>query len=112
MAPCVDFSIFSLGLHSHQVVIDVGINRVEDSSRKRGYRLAGDVHFQKAKERASLITPVPGGPEACLLKISDLPWIYHGFTMDLPGIYHGFTMDLPWIHLKCMMARTSRDHLG
>ncbi|CAL1139130.1 unnamed protein product [Cladocopium goreaui] len=43
------------------VVIDVGINRVEDSSRKRGYRLAGDVHFEKAKERASLITPVPGG---------------------------------------------------
>ena len=111
MAPCVDFSIFSLGLHSHQVVIDVGINRVEDSSRKRGYRLAGDVHFQKAKERASLITPVPGGPEA-LLKISDLPWIYHGFTRDLPWIYQGFTMDLPWIHLKCMMARTSRDHLG
>lgn len=43
------------------VVIDVGINRVSDSTRKRGYRLVGDVHFDSAKERASLITPVPGG---------------------------------------------------
>eukprot|EP00438_Fugacium_kawagutii_P003310 Skav223908 [mRNA] locus=scaffold5126:128762:140559:- [translate_table: standard] len=40
------------------VVIDVGINRVDDSSRPRGYRLAGDVHFESAKGRASLITPV------------------------------------------------------
>ena len=44
-----------------EVVIDVGINRVEDSSRKRGYRLTGDVHFDTAKDKASLITPVPGG---------------------------------------------------
>ena len=43
------------------VVIDVGINRVEDSSVKRGYRLAGDVDFESAREVASLITPVPGG---------------------------------------------------
>ncbi|MBS1262162.1 MAG: Bifunctional protein FolD protein [Calditrichaeota bacterium] len=43
------------------VVIDVGINRVEDASRKRGYRLVGDVEFEAAHERASLITPVPGG---------------------------------------------------
>ena len=43
------------------VVIDVGVNRVEDASRKRGYRLVGDVDFEGASERASLITPVPGG---------------------------------------------------
>ena len=43
------------------VVIDVGVNRVEDSSRPRGYRLAGDVAFDEALERAEAITPVPGG---------------------------------------------------
>ncbi len=43
------------------VVIDVGVNRVEDPSRKRGYRLVGDVDFDAVKEKASLITPVPGG---------------------------------------------------
>lgn len=43
------------------VVIDVGINRVADASRKSGYRLVGDVHFESAREKASLITPVPGG---------------------------------------------------
>jgi len=43
------------------VVIDVGVNRVEDASRKRGYRLVGDVDFEAVKEKASLITPVPGG---------------------------------------------------
>lgn len=43
------------------VVIDVGINRVDDPSRKRGYRLVGDVDFEAVKEKASAITPVPGG---------------------------------------------------
>ncbi len=43
------------------VVIDVGINRVDDPSQKRGYRLVGDVHFESAKEVAGWITPVPGG---------------------------------------------------
>ena len=43
------------------VVIDVGVNRVEDSSRERGYRLVGDVDFDAVKEKAALITPVPGG---------------------------------------------------
>jgi methylenetetrahydrofolate dehydrogenase (NADP+)/methenyltetrahydrofolate cyclohydrolase len=42
------------------VVVDVGINRVEDSSRERGWRLAGDVHPDVA-EKASLLSPVPGG---------------------------------------------------
>lgn len=43
------------------VVIDVGINRVDDSSRKRGYRLVGDVDFEAVSEKAEAITPVPGG---------------------------------------------------
>jgi methylenetetrahydrofolate dehydrogenase (NADP+)/methenyltetrahydrofolate cyclohydrolase len=43
------------------VVIDVGVNRVEDSSRKRGYRLEGDVDFEAVSEKAEAITPVPGG---------------------------------------------------
>jgi 5,10-methylene-tetrahydrofolate dehydrogenase/methenyl tetrahydrofolate cyclohydrolase len=42
-------------------VIDVGINRVDDESAKRGYRLVGDVAFEEAKEVAAAITPVPGG---------------------------------------------------
>ncbi|KAJ8612867.1 hypothetical protein CTAYLR_002045 [Chrysophaeum taylorii] len=43
------------------VVIDVGINAVDDASRPRGYRLVGDVDFEKARRVASKITPVPGG---------------------------------------------------
>lgn len=43
------------------VVIDVGTNRVDDPSDKRGYRWVGDVDFENVKEVASAITPVPGG---------------------------------------------------
>lgn len=43
------------------VVIDVGINRVEDASRQRGYRLVGDVKFAEVAAKCSYITPVPGG---------------------------------------------------
>lgn len=43
------------------VVIDVGINRIEDSSRKSGYRLVGDVDFAAVSPIAAKITPVPGG---------------------------------------------------
>ena len=43
------------------VVIDVGVNSVEDATKKNGYRLVGDVDFEAVKEKASLITPVPGG---------------------------------------------------
>jgi methylenetetrahydrofolate dehydrogenase (NADP+)/methenyltetrahydrofolate cyclohydrolase len=43
------------------VVIDVGINRVEDPSKSRGYRLVGDVAFEEVKEIAGAISPVPGG---------------------------------------------------
>jgi len=42
-------------------VIDVGVNRIPDTTRPSGYRLAGDVDFESAKAQASLITPVPGG---------------------------------------------------
>jgi methylenetetrahydrofolate dehydrogenase (NADP+)/methenyltetrahydrofolate cyclohydrolase len=43
------------------VVIDVGINRVEDSTRERGYRIVGDVDFDAVASRCRAITPVPGG---------------------------------------------------
>ena len=43
------------------VVIDVGTNRVEDATAKKGYRLVGDVDFENVKEVASAIRPVPGG---------------------------------------------------
>lgn len=43
------------------VVIDVGVNRVRDETKKRGYRLVGDVDFEHVKEKAGFITPVPGG---------------------------------------------------
>ncbi|MFW6200180.1 MAG: bifunctional 5,10-methylene-tetrahydrofolate dehydrogenase/5,10-methylene-tetrahydrofolate cyclohydrolase, partial [Gemmatimonadota bacterium] len=43
------------------VVIDVGVNRVDDDSAERGYRLVGDVAFDEVKDVASAITPVPGG---------------------------------------------------
>lgn len=43
------------------VVIDVGITRVPDASRERGYYITGDVDFEKVSEKASFITPVPGG---------------------------------------------------
>jgi len=43
------------------VVIDVGINSVDDATKKAGYRLVGDVDFEDCKSHASLITPVPGG---------------------------------------------------
>ncbi|MCA8968634.1 MAG: bifunctional methylenetetrahydrofolate dehydrogenase/methenyltetrahydrofolate cyclohydrolase FolD [Planctomycetes bacterium] len=43
------------------VVIDVGVNRVEDASKKRGFRLVGDCDFDAIREKARAITPVPGG---------------------------------------------------
>ena len=42
-------------------IIDVGINRVEDATKKRGYRLVGDVEFDAVAPKSSHITPVPGG---------------------------------------------------
>jgi len=43
------------------IVIDVGMNRIEDDTKKNGYRLVGDVDFHAVKEKCSYITPVPGG---------------------------------------------------
>ncbi len=43
------------------VVIDVGVNRVDDPTAKRGFRLVGDVDFEAVKEKAAAISPVPGG---------------------------------------------------
>lgn len=43
------------------VVVDVGINRIEDATRPRGYRIVGDVDFESVKDSCSAITPVPGG---------------------------------------------------
>ncbi len=43
------------------VVIDVGINSMDDTSKPTGYRLVGDVHYESCAEVASMITPVPGG---------------------------------------------------
>jgi methylenetetrahydrofolate dehydrogenase (NADP+)/methenyltetrahydrofolate cyclohydrolase len=43
------------------VVIDVGINRIDDASKASGSRMVGDVAFKQAEEKASFITPVPGG---------------------------------------------------
>ena len=43
------------------VVIDVGINRIEDLTKPKGYRIVGDVDFEAVSEKASFITPVPGG---------------------------------------------------
>ena len=42
-------------------IIDVGITRVDDDTKKSGYRLAGDVHFESVSKKAAFITPVPGG---------------------------------------------------
>ena len=42
-------------------VIDVGVNRIPDASKKSGFRLVGDCDFESVKEKASFITPVPGG---------------------------------------------------
>lgn len=43
------------------VIVDVGINRIQDSTRKSGSRLVGDVDFENVKDKCSYITPVPGG---------------------------------------------------
>ena len=48
-------------VHNGVTVIDVGVNRLDDPTRKRGYRLVGDVDFPAVSEVASAITPVPGG---------------------------------------------------
>jgi methylenetetrahydrofolate dehydrogenase (NADP+)/methenyltetrahydrofolate cyclohydrolase len=48
-------------VRSGAVVIDVGINRVDDPNSPKGYRLVGDVDFERVGEKVGAITPVPGG---------------------------------------------------
>ena len=43
------------------IIIDIGINTIEDKSKKKGYRIVGDVDFEKVKNKCRYITPVPGG---------------------------------------------------
>jgi len=61
------------------VVIDVGINRVTDSTKKSGYRLVGDVDFEAVSQIASQITPVPGGvgPMTVAMLMSNTVKAYH-----------------------------------
>jgi len=56
-----DVDGFIVQLPLPKQIIDVGINRVEDDSRKAGYRLVGDVEWDSVAPKASYITPVPGG---------------------------------------------------
>jgi len=60
------------------VVIDVGVNRVEDASRKSGYRLVGDVDFEAVAEVAAAITPVPGGvgPMTVAMLLRNTLWAF------------------------------------
>ena len=43
------------------VIIDIGINTIKDNTKKKGYRLVGDVDYENVKNLASYITPIPGG---------------------------------------------------
>lgn len=68
-------------------VIDVGINRISDTSKEKGYRLTGDVHTEKAAEKAAYITPVPGGVGpmtiACLM-LNTLLCCYDFYGLSAP----------------------------
>jgi len=48
-------------IKENAVVVDVGVNRVDDATQERGYRIVGDVEFESARQVARAITPVPGG---------------------------------------------------
>jgi methylenetetrahydrofolate dehydrogenase (NADP+)/methenyltetrahydrofolate cyclohydrolase len=80
----IDGSMLSEGT----VVVDVGINRV-DADTEKGYELVGDVAFESAKEKASAITPVPGGVGP--LTIAML--MYN--TVKAASLQSGVTVDLP-----------------
>ena len=64
------------------VVIDVGINRVTDTSKKRGYRLVGDVDFVQVAPKTTYITPVPGGvgPMTVAMLMKNTVKAYHLIT--------------------------------
>ena len=58
------------------VVIDVGTNQVDDSSRERGWRLVGDVDYKQVRSKARAITPVPNGvgPMTIALLLYNTVW--------------------------------------
>lgn len=68
------------------VVIDVGVNRVEDASRPKGYRVTGDVDFQAVSPLASAISPVPGGagPMTIVMLMRN--------TLQAAALQHGLDM--------------------
>jgi methylenetetrahydrofolate dehydrogenase (NADP+)/methenyltetrahydrofolate cyclohydrolase len=63
------------------VVVDVGINRVDDPAAKKGYRLVGDVDFDAVAPKTSFITPVPGGvgPMTVAMLMANT---YHAFELQ------------------------------
>lgn len=69
------------------VVIDVGINRVEDKSTEKGYKLVGDVDFEEVSRKASYITPVPGGVGPMTIAML-LQNTYESFNKSL-NLQHG-----------------------
>jgi methylenetetrahydrofolate dehydrogenase (NADP+)/methenyltetrahydrofolate cyclohydrolase len=73
------------------VVIDVGINRVEDASRKAGYRLVGDVDFEAVAEKAVAISPVPGGvgPMTVAMLLTNTLKAAEALTSPTPQPQHG-----------------------
>jgi methylenetetrahydrofolate dehydrogenase (NADP+)/methenyltetrahydrofolate cyclohydrolase len=75
-------------LTEETVVIDVGINRV-DADNEKGYELVGDVDFESAKEKASAITPVPGG----VGPMTRAMLLYN--TVKAAGRQEGVAVDLP-----------------
>ena len=68
------------------VVVDVGMNRVEDSALPKGYRLCGDVHFGPVASKCSAITPVPGGvgPMTIAMLLANTVWSAESRT-GIPG---------------------------
>ena len=80
----VDGSMLSEGA----VVIDVGVNRV-DADNEKGYELVGDVEFESAKEKASVITPVPGGVGPMTITML----LYN--TVKAAGLQNDVPLDLP-----------------
>ena len=79
------------------VIIDVGINRINDSSVPRGYRLVGDVDFENVAPKAAYITPVPGGvgPMTIVSLLQNTLQAYE-CTKEKCTTYEGFTKDLKY----------------
>ncbi len=67
------------------VIIDVGVNRVEDATRPRGYRLVGDVDFEGVLEKVVAITPVPGGvgPMTITMLLYNTVWSAERMTQGI-----------------------------